>query len=102
VELLLLLLIFLVLLAPGLVRGFFVLLGLAIIGLIILAATVPAEPAERPQVETTWKKDRYGYETYRSDKGDVWKKDRYGYETWRSNDGKVCKQDRYGGAWRCK
>ena len=51
----------------------------------------------------TWKKDRYGYETWRSDKGEVWKKDRYGYETWRSNRGTVCKQDRYGeNTVRCK
>ena len=54
------------------------------------------------QATETWKKDRYGYETWRSDKGEVWKKDRYGYETWRSNKGTTCKQDRFGGAVRCR
>ena len=31
----------------------------------------------------------------------TWKKDRYGYETWRSSKGEVCKKDRYGDTVRC-
>ena len=39
--------------------------------------------------------------TVRCSDGMVWRKDRYGFETWRSNTGRVCKTDRYGETVRC-
>ena len=91
----LLVLILLAILVPGLLRGVF-----GLIGLVVLVFTLTAMFADKGHPET-WRKDSYGSETWRSDKGQVWKKDRYGYETWRSNTGEVCKKDRYGGAVRC-
>jgi hypothetical protein len=58
--------------------------------------------ASTAHAETSWRKDTFGYETYRNDKGEVWKRDRFGYDTWRSNHGDVCKRDRFGGAVRCQ
>jgi hypothetical protein len=78
---------------------------LLIVGGCSLASLGRAESgtSDRPIMghSETWKNDRFGYETWRSDTGEVWKKDRFGYETWRSNDGRTCKTDRYGGAVRC-
>ena len=87
----LLVLIFLAILVPGFLRGVFGALGLLVI-ILLLVGVAHSE---------TWKKDTYGYETWRSDTGKTWKKDQYGYETWRSNSGQVCKRDRYGSGVTC-
>ena len=51
---------------------------------------------------TTWKRDTFGPETWRSDQGEVVKRDTFGPPTYRSNSGEVWKEDTFGppGTWR--